>query len=238
MSFEEWLQSRLTAHGFPLNIDGNMGPATTAAIKAFQKQHYLMVTGLATEATVAALRQSATADVARIPERDTDPAEAAPIHLPVKNIWPRQRDVQTFYGAVGANQTSLTLPWPMRLAWNRNQIVRTMTLHRRVAESAGRCLERIGQKYPAARRKELGLDLFAGSLNVRRMRGGSNYSMHSWGIAIDFDSERNQLNWGKDRARLAQADCIPFWEIWEDEGWLSLGRARNFDWMHVQAARL
>ena len=70
------------------------------------------------------------------------------------------------------------------------------------------------------------------------MRGGTQYSMHSWGIAIDFDPERNQLNWGRDRARLAAADCVPFWDIWEAEGWVSLGRARNFDWMHVQAARL
>ncbi len=70
------------------------------------------------------------------------------------------------------------------------------------------------------------------------MRGGQSYSMHSWGIAIDFDPERNQLKWGRPRARLSHSDAAPFWDAWEAEGWVSLGRARNFDWMHVQAARL
>ena len=74
--------------------------------------------------------------------------------------------------------------------------------------------------------------------HVRKMRGGSSYSMHSWGIAIDFDPERNQLKWGKDRARLAQPDAVEFWRCWEAEGWVALGRARDYDWMHVQAARL
>ena len=40
------------------------------------------------------------------------------------------------------------------------------------------------------------------------------------------------------RPRLAQPDGETFWKLWEDEGWVSLGRARNYDWMHVQAARL
>ena len=29
-----------------------------------------------------------------------------------------------------------------------------------------------------------------------------------------------------------------WWRIWEEQGWTSLGRVRNFDWMHVQATKL
>jgi hypothetical protein len=37
---------------------------------------------------------------------------------------------------------------------------------------------------------------------------------------------------------MAQPEYAPFLDLWEAEGFVSLGRARNFDWMHVQAARL
>ena len=116
--------------------------------------------------------------------------------------------------------------------------VHKITVHKLVADSALQVFQNIAKAYSPAERHSLGIDLFGGSLNVRKMRGGSNYSMHSWGIAIDFDPERNQLKWGRDKARLAQKDCEAFWAAWEEEGWVSLGRTRNFDWMHVQAARL
>ena len=82
------------------------------------------------------------------------------------------------------------------------------------------------------------LDLWGGCLNVRKMRGGSRYSMHSWGIAIDYDPGKNRLKWGRDRAAFAKPEYDTWWRLWEEEGWVSLGRTRNFDWMHVQAAKL
>ena len=156
----------------------------------------------------------------------------------VKNAWPTQSGVPAFYGQVGTRQTQVSLPYPMKLAWDRTKVVRSISLHEKVAASAGRVLARALEHYGETGIRELGLDLFGGALNVRKMRGGSSYSMHSWGIAIDFDSDRNQLRWGRDRARLAKPDAVRFWELWEAEGWVSLGRARNYDWMHVQAARL
>ena len=48
MTFETWLQSRLTAHGFSVGpIDGIVGPLTTGAIKAFERARGLPVDGLA-----------------------------------------------------------------------------------------------------------------------------------------------------------------------------------------------
>jgi hypothetical protein len=62
--------------------------------------------------------------------------------------------------------------------------------------------------------------------------------MHAYGVAIDFDSEHNQMRWGSDRARFAKSDYDAWWGYWEEAGWVSLGRERNYDWMHVQATRL
>lgn len=227
MEFPFWLQSRLTAHGFPVGqIDGVIGPITTAAIKAFQASRGIEPSALANTATVEALRATSSAVPA-------DPARAS-----IKEQWPTQKDVPAFYGAVGTNTVAVEIPFEMRLAWDKSVRVRKITLHKKVAASAGRVFEKIADIYTPKERSAIGLDIFGGSLNVRKMRGGNSYSMHSWGIAIDFDPERNQLNWGRDRARLALADAGGFWRAWEAEGWLSLGRARNYDWMHVQAARL
>lgn len=230
MTFEQWLQSRLTAHGFPVGpIDGIVGPKTYAAIKAFQKAKGLTVSGVADEITVAALRQTASFAPAPV-ERDQV--------QPTKNLWPTQANVPQYFGAVGQNQVLVDLPFPLKLSWDKKTTVKRISLHKIVAPSAKRCFERIAAAYTPAQRALLGIDIFGGSLNVRKMRGGNTYSMHSWGIAIDFDPERNQLNWGRDKARLAKPDAETFWRIWEDEGWVSLGRSRNYDWMHVQAARL
>jgi hypothetical protein len=238
LPFEMWLQSRLTAHGFACGeIDGRIGPKTLHALRSFQKAMGLAVTSEADEATVLALRQSSSrvsVEVSGfIPDRDKLSSEDRR-----KSVWPRQKDVMQFYGAVGTSQTRIEVPWDMRLAWDKDVTVRTITLHTKVAASAERAFHVIRGQYSDREIRDLGLNLFGGSLNVRRMRGGSSYSMHSWGIAIDFDPERNRLSWKRPQARLSLDDAIPFWRAWEAEEWVSLGRARNFDWMHVQAARL
>lgn len=238
MEFAKWLQSRLTSHGFPVGgIDGDVGKTTIAAIGAFQKSRGLKVNGLADAETVAELRKSSSTidksglsidrDIVNLPEYDTGPS-----------IFPYQRDVGLFYGDVGADQTSITPPWRMRLAWDKRRYIKKMTLHRKCADSALRAMNQVLDHYGDNGVAALGLSNFGGSLNIRKMRGGSRYSMHSWGIAIDFDPERNRLKWGHPTSRLSLDDVIPFWEIWESNGWVSLGRQRDFDWMHVQAARL
>jgi putative peptidoglycan binding protein/D-alanyl-D-alanine carboxypeptidase-like protein len=239
LTFEKWLQSRLTSHGFPCGlIDGEIGPKTQHALRSFQKAKGLAVTSQSDNATVEALRQTSSKVLVEkdgffIPDRDKDaPCDGR------RGAFPCQRDVMSFYGNVGTSQSRVEVPWDMRLAWDKDVTVRAMTLHSKVAESAERVFHKIRGTYSDREIKDLGLDLFGGSLNVRKMRGGSRFSMHSWGIAIDFDPERNRLHWKRPQARLSLDDAIPFWRAWEAEGWVSLGRARNFDWMHVQAARL
>jgi hypothetical protein len=152
--------------------------------------------------------------------------------------WPRQSECMTFYGSPGENQTTLILPFPMKVAWDKKHIITKFSVHKKVHDSAKRAFTEIAKAYDEQQRAALGIDLWGGCLNVRKMRGGSSWSMHSWGIAIDFDPERNALKATSKTARLAKPDCVEFWKIWESEGWVSLGRTRNFDWMHVQAARL
>lgn len=241
MEFEKWLQSRLTAHGYPVGpIDGEISENTIKALKAFEQANGLRIDGAADPIVVQALRASASAVAPKvmteIPNRDVAPVREE--FQASKTIWPRQAECITYYGPLGQNQTQIEVPFDMYLAWSKSTRLKRMTLHSRVAESALQVLQKVGALYSAAERQALGVDLFGGSLNVRKMRGGNSYSMHSWGIAIDFDPARNQLNAHRPNARLSHPDAVAFWVAWESAGWLSLGRARDFDWMHVQAARL
>jgi hypothetical protein len=226
------IQRRLKTLGFgPGPLDGKRGPQTIRAIKAFQ-----IANGLAGDGLVGPLTLEKLSPVE--PFIRDEGAVPAPPSSGVSTQWPLQKDCMRFYGGVGLHQVSASLAYPMRIAWDKSVTIQRISCHEKVATSVERAFKRIAATYTEEQRRLLGIDLFGGCLNVRKMRGGSSYSMHSWGIAIDFDPERNQLKWGRDRARLAKSDAEKFWRIWEDEGWVSLGRARNFDWMHVQAARL
>ncbi len=242
MDFNHWLQSRLTAHGYAVGaIDGVIDGTTVAALKAFQSSRRLPMSGQGDAATVAALRLQASAvtpaEQAVIGNIDT-PALIETLPNIVQPIWPRQNDVAAYFGKVGENQIGVEPPFALYLAWAPSTLVRRITVHFKVAEAVGRALGAIGNAYSAKEREQLGLDKFGGSLNVRRMRGGSRYSMHSWGIALDFDPQRNGLTTRAPDARLSHDDAKAFWSAWKAEGALPLGEAIGRDWMHVQFARL
>lgn len=213
-------------------VDGRMGPLTIAAIRGFQRINGLKQDGIPGPMTALELWP-------------------APIHMPlapspkikvdtstVRNLWPRQKDVPEFFGEVGKNQVTVKLPYRKWLAWDLRKSVNTASYHEKVAASALRVHERILAHYGMAEIDRLDLDVTGGTLAVRKMRGGDSWSMHSWGIAEDTDPARNQLKWGRNLATLDNKEYDAYWGFWEDEGWVSLGRMKNYDWMHVQAARL
>lgn len=159
---------------------------------------------------------------------------------PSYNNWPTQNynELVRYFGDVGTNQTSLLLPYKMKLAWDLDTSVSKITCNAKVKDSLDRIFKNTVDHYGMDAIRELHLDHFGGCLNVRKMRGGSSWSMHSWGIAVDLDPDRNRLRWGRDKAVFAKKEYDPFWKIVEAEGGVSLGRERNYDWMHFQFAKL
>ena len=156
------------------------------------------------------------------------------------NNWPAQGtpEFHSFYGEKGSQLVMLDFPYEMKLSWDMRSKVRRTNCHRKVADSLGRILSKVKDIYGEMEIDRLSLNSYGGCFNERKMRNGTLWSMHSWGIALDFDTERNRLEWGRDKAAFAHPDYYDWWKCWEEEGWVSLGRERNFDWMHVQAAKL
>jgi hypothetical protein len=129
---------------------------------------------------------------------------------------------------------TIQLPYPMRIAWDTDTTVTRMRCHKLVADKFLAVFNEIHREYGYAKIKELGIDLFGGCFNFRKMRGGNDWSTHSWGIAIDLDPARNQLKETSKTARFARPEYKKMIDIFYKHGFISLGRERNFDWMHFQ----
>ncbi|MEM1094516.1 MAG: M15 family peptidase [Bacteroidota bacterium] len=169
-----------------------------------------------------------------VPWRDARPPAPNPNQWPLEN----EADLRSFYGAPGdeANLVSIEAPYLHQFTWAPYQTTDRITCHRKVADSVQRVLTAVVQHYGVDQVRQLRLDQYGGCYNKRRKRGGSAWSTHAWGIALDYDTVNNRYQWGRSRASFARPEYDAWWAAWEAEGWVSLGRTRNFDWMHVQAA--
>ena len=129
---------------------------------------------------------------------------------------------------------TINLPYPMRLAWDKKIKVSKMVCHRLVANNYLRVFNELLTTYGYDKIVELGIDLFGGCFNFRKMRGGSDWSRHSWGVAIDLDPERNLLKETSATARFARPEYKQMIDIFYKHGFISLGKEKNYDWMHFE----
>ncbi|MCP5074189.1 MAG: M15 family metallopeptidase, partial [Rhodobacteraceae bacterium] len=159
--------------------------------------------------------------------------------------WPTYANITSVYGPHGVEGgftpplVRVPTPWRLKIAWDLSASRSTYRVHEAVADSLSTVVKNVFAHYGAARISELALDLFGGDYEARLMRGSnSKWSTHSWGVAIDYDPAHNKLSWNSSQARFAAPEYEAWWGYWEEEGWVSLGRTQNRDWMHVQAIKL
>lgn len=164
--------------------------------------------------------------------------DAAPDPTTASTRWPRDTrdEMEAFYGPHGdeAQLVSITPPYPLYYA---GHVAAKIRVHRKIASTVLEVLELVQQTY-GAETHALQLDVFDGCFNDRPKRGGTSWSTHAYGAAIDWCAARNTLHQDHTTALFARPEYVRWWEIWESVGAVSLGRARDFDWMHVQFARL
>lgn len=143
------------------------------------------------------------------------------------------------YGQPGdpAQLTTISLPYPMRIAWDKTKTVNKIQCHKLVANQLLSVFNDLLAHYGLSELQRLGIDLFGGCLNVRLMRGSKlKWSRHAWAIALDLDPSRNQLKWGKDKAQFAKPEYKPMIGIFYNHGFFNLGVEKNYDFMHWEAA--
>jgi hypothetical protein len=130
--------------------------------------------------------------------------------------------------------TTIICPYPLRIAWDIDTTTTRVRCHKLIANNLLAVFEDLLSHYGSARIKELGIDLFGGCFNYRKMRGGTAWSTHAWGIAIDLDPARNTLKETKRTARFARPEYKPMIDIFYKHGFVSLGVEKDYDWMHFQ----
>ncbi len=109
----------------------------------------------------------------------------------------------------------------MKFALDKSKIVTTIRVH----ESALPYFQRAFKEILEEGLQEKA-DLFGGVFNMRKVRGGTDWSLHAWAIEIDIDPEGNRKKWGPDRWRIDPKVV----EIFERNGFFWRGR-RGFDAM-------
>jgi hypothetical protein len=128
--------------------------------------------------------------------------------------------------------TTITLPYTMYYDGNE---VKTMRCHKLVAKAFLNVFNDLLLHYGYAKLKELDITDFGGCFNYRLMRGSNTrLSMHSWGTAIDLDANRNTLKESHKTARFARPEYKAMIDIFYKHGFISLGREKDYDWMHFQ----
>jgi hypothetical protein len=146
--------------------------------------------------------------------------------MPKKNPWPKsdEASLQRFYGDPGDESNLVKFTFPPGFLLYGETPISTHRCHKKVKESLETILSKIGQY----------VQDYDGCFNFRKMRGGSLYSLHARGAAIDLcaSTNGNKTHW-------PTAATMPL-EVMEEfsrEGWLCAGAFWSRDAMHSQATQ-
>lgn len=161
-------------------------------------------------------------------------AVAGSLGVAIPQLYPveTESELMQFYGEAGSNLAVYDLPYTLYMD---GVACKRITLNIRCASSFLMLFERLKEHYGMEKIKELGLDQYGGAYCKRRITGGSRWSTHAYGCAIDLDPEHNAMNMHAPKARFSGEEYDYLWLVCDELGLQSLGKAKDFDWMHIQA---
>lgn len=176
----EQLQSKLKELGFfGSTIDGVFGPVTDLAVKAFQKKNNLIDDGIVGAKTFALLdshvQNSEVLDTSALKPPKNYQEIYEKFGDPLQSGW---ESVNLAFCEVPASFKCFSLVRGKRGFYCHKKLVGQFQKVFNEIEAKGLTKE---------------VYSFDGCWNVRKIRGGTKLSLHSWAIAIDINYEGNEL---------------------------------------------
>lgn len=226
-----------TIEAIAKNLNVQIASVQIDTIKNIQKKIGVTTDGILGPKSLTAIKNCLTGDDL-IEKYINKPIKFSKVNYKAKMI--KQSEVRTnksIFGKAGDESVLVTVPvpenYPLKYEGKR---VKSIRIHKLVADRLVAALTDIINHYGEDIEKIApGTCVYDGSYYFRNTRNGSSQSIHSWGLAIDFDASNNMLKTKWENARLGQPIYKPFWDILEYHGFLSLGRRQGTDVMHCQA---
>lgn len=134
----------------------------------------------------------------------------------------------------GENLVMVPMPYRRKIAWDLKKSTERMQCHKLVAPIFQKIHREILAHYGLNRIQELEIDIFGGCYIFRKMRGGSDWSRHSWGIAEDLNPIKNTMNMRAGKAQFSKREYKPMIDIYYANGFVNQGVELGFDYMHHQ----
>lgn len=136
------------------------------------------------------------------------------------------------------NLVTVKMPYPRKIAWDLSVVTNRMQCHKLVAPKFVLVHEQILSHYGFERLKELEIDIFGGCYNFRKMRNGSDWSRHSWGIAEDLNPSKNGLYTKWNKSQFSKPEYKAMIDIYYANGFVNQGIEKGTDSMHFEIIRL
>ncbi len=146
------------------------------------------------------------------------------------------RSGSSIYGAEAdeSNLTNIIPPYPLYFGGTKVSSVRC---HKAISAQLATIFDEVLAYYGQAEITRLGLDVYDGSYYARSVVGGSTASMHSWGIAFDFNAAKNGMYVKSPTALFSGEEYAEFIRIWYKNGARSFGLENDYDYMHFEFAK-
>lgn len=149
-------------------------------------------------------------------------------------------DIIKIYGDPGETDNLVSIKLPYTMYYKSGDLispVNKMQCHKLEADNLLAIFNDLLTTYGVEELTRLKINQYGGCYNFRKMRNGTEWSVHSWGIAIDLDPTDNALNMHADKAIFDNPEYANMIAIFYKHGWYSLGVEKNYDWMHFQAVK-